>query len=54
MPEMVYEEEGFLYMEVGQGADGDYYDVELGFCHGLYQSSDSGQSWKFVQNIPKD
>ena len=36
---------------VGQGSDGDYYDAELGFCHGLYQSSDSGLNWEFVQNI---
>ena len=25
MPEKVYEKDGNLYMEVGQGADGDYY-----------------------------
>lgn len=52
MPEKVYEENGILYLEVGQGADGDYYDGELGFCHGLYQSSDRGLNWKFVQNMP--
>lgn len=53
MPEEVYEEDGVLYMEAGQGADGDYYDAELGFCHGVYRSFDSGTNWEFVQNIPK-
>lgn len=51
MPEKVYEKEGILYMEAGQGADGDYYD-EQGFCHGLYKSSDKGLTWEFVQNVP--
>lgn len=51
MPEKVYKKNDFLYMEVGQGADGDYYD-EQGFCHGLYRSSDAGLNWEFVQNIP--
>lgn len=51
MPEKLYEEEGILYMEVGQGADGDYHDDEVGFCHGLYQSSDLGLNWEFVENI---
>ena len=50
MPEKVYEKEGILYMEAGQGADGDYYD-EQGFCHGLYKSSDQGLTWEFVQNV---
>ena len=52
MPEKVYEEDGILYMEVGQGSDGDYYDAELGFCHGLYRSSDAGRNWEFIQYIP--
>lgn len=51
MPQKVYEEDGILYMEAGQGADGDHYDEELGFCHGLYQSSDRGKNWKFVRKI---
>ena len=51
MPEEVYEEDGVLYMKVGQGADGDYYDDELGFCHGVYRSFDLGTNWEFVQNI---
>ena len=54
MPEKIYEENGLLFMEVGQGADGDYYDSELGFCHGLYQSADRGINWEFVKNIPKE
>ncbi len=54
MPEKVYVEEGILYMEAGQGADGDYYDTELGFCHGLYRSTDWGLHWEFVKNIPAD
>ncbi len=52
MPEKVYEKEGILYMEAGQGANGDYYD-EQGFCHGLYKSSDKGFTWEFVRNIPQ-
>ena len=51
MPEKVYYEDGILYMEVGQGSDGDYYDEKLGFCHGLYRSLDLGLNWEFVQNI---
>lgn len=54
MPEMVYEENGVLYMEAGQGADGDYYDDELGFCYGLYQSIDYGLNWVFLRNVPKE
>lgn len=50
MPEKVYEEEGRLYMEVGQGTDGDYYGKE-GFCHGLYESQDKGRTWTYVKEI---
>ena len=39
-------------MEAGQGADGDHYDSELGFCHGLYRSTDKGLHWEFVKKIP--
>lgn len=52
MPEKVYEKDGVLYMEAGQGSDGDYYDAKLGFCHGLYQSEDQGLRWVFVRNLP--
>ena len=51
MPEKVYEENGLLFMEVGQGADGDYYDSELGFCHGVYQSKNDGASWEYIKSI---
>lgn len=50
MPEKLWEEDGLLYMEAGQGADGDYYNDE-GFCHGLYSSEDKGITWKFVKEI---
>lgn len=50
IPEKIWEEDGLLYMEVGQGADGDYYNDE-GFCHGLYSSEDMGITWRFVKEI---
>lgn len=37
-------------MEVGQGADGDYYGEE-GFCMGLYESGDNGKTWNYVKEI---
>ena len=53
MPEKVYEKDGKLYMEVGQGADGDYYGDE-GYCNGLYESSDDGKTWKYVGEVVVD
>ena len=50
MPEKVWEEDGVLYMEAGQGADGDYYNQE-GFCHGLYSSNDRGVTWNYEQEV---
>lgn len=50
MPERVYEKNGKLYMEAGQGADGDYYG-EIGFCNGLYESEDNGRTWTYVKEI---
>lgn len=50
VPERVYEEDGKLYMEVGQGADGDYYGAE-GFCNGLYESEDKGRTWEYVKEV---
>ncbi|MBO5209380.1 MAG: hypothetical protein J6B68_08550 [Lachnospiraceae bacterium] len=50
VPEKVYEKDGKLYMEAGQGADGDYYG-EDGFCNGLYESEDNGKSWIYVKEI---
>lgn len=52
MPEKVYEEDGILFIEAGQGADGDFYDEKLSFCHGLYRSEDQGISWEFSGYIP--
>ena len=51
MPESVYEENGKLYMEAGQGPDGDYYGEE-GFCAGLYESTDLGKTWVYIKEIP--
>lgn len=50
MPERIYEEDGKLYMEVGQGPDGDYYGEE-GFCNGLYESEDNGKTWTYVKEV---
>lgn len=50
MPEKVWEEDGVLYMEAGQGADGDYYNQD-GFCHGLYSSNDRGVTWNYEQEV---
>lgn len=47
-PRMPYEENGALYVLCGQGADGDY---DGGDAAGLalYQSSDRGRTWTFVE-----
>ncbi len=50
MPEKVYEENGKLYLEAGQGPDGDYYG-ENGFCAGLYESCDGGKVWEYIGEI---
>lgn len=50
MPEKVWEEDGILYMEAGQGADGDYYNQD-GFCHGLYHSDDWGVTWIYDKEV---
>ncbi len=50
LPEKVYEKDGKLYMEAGQGADGDYYGEE-GFCNGLYESEDNGKTWTYVKEV---
>lgn len=46
-PEMPYEENGWLYLEVGQGQDGDY----NGGTKALYRSSDNGEIWEFIEEI---
>lgn len=51
MPEKVYEKDGKLCMEAGQGADGDYHGAE-GFCNGLYESMDNGKTWVYVKEVP--
>lgn len=50
MPEKIWEEDGILYMEAGQGADGDYYNQD-GFCHGLYHSDDRGVTWIYDKEV---
>lgn len=50
MPEKIYEKEGKLYLEVGQGESGDYCG-ENGFCNGLYESKDNGKTWTYVKEI---
>ena len=44
-PEKIYEKDGVLYMEAGQGADGDY----KGNRKGIYMSRDTGKGWEFVK-----
>ena len=53
MPQKVYEEDGKLYMEAGQGADGDYHGKDKGseLCRGLYESLDNGKTWKYIREI---
>lgn len=46
-PSMPYEKDGTLKMLIGQGADGDYH----GGSKGLYQSTDQGKTWGFVEEI---
>lgn len=53
MPERIYEEDGVLYMEAGQGPDGDYYG-KMGFCSGLYESKDQGKTWIYIREIPEE
>lgn len=44
-PDMPYEENGKLYLFVGQGQDGDY----NGGIKALYQSEDSGKTWEYLK-----
>lgn len=48
VPEEIYEKEGKLFMEVGQGSDGDYYGAD-GLCNGLYESVDHGKNWTYIK-----
>lgn len=47
MPEKVWEENGKMYMSVGQGPDGDYYGKK-GYCSGLFESADKGVTWSYL------
>lgn len=48
MPDKVWEENGALYMLVGQGPDGDYYEDGV-WVSGLYESKDMGKNWTYLQ-----
>ena len=50
MPERIYEEGGALYLECGQGPDGDYKGGDTK-CMGLYESTDQGRTWVYVREI---
>ena len=46
-PDMPYEENGELYVTVGQGPNGDYNSG----AKALYQSSDNGKTWVFLEEV---
>ena len=50
VPEEVWEEPGKVYLKVGQGANGDYYNEELA-CHpcGIYVSENKGKTFSFLK-----
>lgn len=48
-PTMPYEEDGKLFMLVGQGQDGDY----KGGIDALFQSEDRGETWTFVHEMER-
>lgn len=50
LPEMPYNKNGNLNVLVGQGAYGDY----NGGSKALYQSSDEGKTWHYVQEVVKN
>lgn len=47
-PGMPYEENGSYYLKAGQGADGDFNGGDAA-CRGLYQSTDMGKTWSYVE-----
>lgn len=49
-PGMPYEKDGALYLEVGQGQDGDYNSGSSA----LYRSGDMGRTWTFVREAARD
>ncbi|MDN6729906.1 MAG: hypothetical protein L0L57_07005 [Alkalibacterium sp.] len=46
-PDMPYEDNGELYVTVGQGPNGDYNSG----AKALYQSSDNGKTWVFLEEV---
>lgn len=52
MPEEVYEENGAVYLVMGQGPDGDYHD-ETGYPSGLYRAED-GRTFQYVKSIYRE
>ena len=52
MPEEVYEENGTIYLVMGQGPDGDYHD-ETGYPSGLYRAED-GRTFRYVKSIYRE
>ena len=52
MPEEVYEENGAIYLVMGQGPDGDYHD-ETGYPSGLYRAED-GRTFRYVKSIYRE
>lgn len=46
-PEMPYEENGRLFLLVGQGQDGDY----KGGIKAMYKSKDNGKTWEYVKEV---
>jgi len=49
-PEMPYQEEGKLFLLVGQGQDGDY----KGGIKAMYESKDGGKTWDYMKEVPLD
>ncbi len=48
--EDAWEESGKIYLKVGQGSEGDYYNDELdGHPYGIYVSEDNGESFSFLK-----
>ena len=49
-PKIPYEENGVLYLTVGQGSMGDYNNGVFG----LYESKDYGETWEFVREMNEE
>lgn len=49
-PKIPYEENGVLYLTVGQGSIGDYNNGVVG----LYESKDYGETWEFVREMNEE